>query len=197
MSSFKKMKRLTASRLVVAMVMSIATAAVVGGGISAASIPDGSGVIHGCYNTSGTNHTLKVIDSAVTSKCPTGYKSLNWNQTGPQGEPGPTGPAGTARDVGSVTSVGQGGPSFYSEGLKGWVSVTSPSTGLYCLTPDASSTEANSTLVVSNGSPGGFSLGAEVYWDGYCSESSPLEYRVLTYVNTTLNNDVPFTAIVP
>jgi hypothetical protein len=197
MSKFKQIKRLTRSRLGVAIVTSIATAGVVFGGISAASIPDGSGVIHGCYLTSGTNHALKVIDSAVTSSCPAKYTSLNWNQTGPQGQPGPAGPAGTARDVGSVVSSGQGGPSFYSQGLKGWVSVSSPSTGIYCLTPDSSSTMSNSVLVVSDGSPGAFGLG-QAFWGGYCSESSPLEFRVTTEsFSGTLEDDIPFTAIVP
>jgi hypothetical protein len=196
MSRIKKMKGLVTSRLVMAAIVAViasAAATVVVSGISSASIPDGSGVIHGCYKTSGTVHALKVIDSAVTSSCPAKYTSLNWNQTGPQGPPGP---AGTARDVGSVVSVGQGGPSFYSQGLKGWVSVTSPSTGIFCLTPDSSSTMANSALVVSDGSPGAFGLG-QAFWGGYCSES-PLVFRVTTEdFSGNLNNGIPFTAIVP
>ena len=63
-------------------------AAILAIGISVASIPDSSGVIHGCYKTAGKNHALTVIDSAVTATCPKGYTSLNWNQTGPQGPPG-------------------------------------------------------------------------------------------------------------
>ncbi len=197
MSKYQQIKRLTKSRAGVAMVTSIATAAVVFGGISAASIPDGGGVIHGCYVTTGTNHTLKVINSAVTAKCPSGYTSLNWSTVGP---PGPQGPAGSARDVGSINSAGTGGPSFQTEGLKGWsTSVTSPSTGEYCLTPDASSTISNSALVVSDGSAAGFGAGTSVtaFWAGYCSEGSPPAFRVETYVNGSPNNDVDFTAIVP
>ncbi|HXW35927.1 MAG TPA: hypothetical protein VEJ87_15235 [Acidimicrobiales bacterium] len=59
-------------------------------GISWASIPDSNGVIHGCYKTRGTTHSLKVIDSAVTSSCPSGYTSLDWSETGPQGPQGPS-----------------------------------------------------------------------------------------------------------
>jgi hypothetical protein len=57
-------------------------------GVAAASIPDSSGQVHGCYKskaaTNGT-HTLTVIDAAKTSTCPSGYKSLNWNVNGPNG----------------------------------------------------------------------------------------------------------------
>jgi hypothetical protein len=43
-------------------------------GTAIATIPDASGVIHGCYKRSGSNKGLvKVIDTATTSACPTGY----------------------------------------------------------------------------------------------------------------------------
>jgi hypothetical protein len=57
-------------------------------GVAAASIPDSSGLAHGCYKsmaaTNGT-HSLTVIDAAKTSACPSGYKSLKWNVNGPNG----------------------------------------------------------------------------------------------------------------
>jgi hypothetical protein len=57
-------------------------------GVAAASIPDSSGLAHGCYKskaaTNGT-HSLAVIDAAKTSACPSGYKSLKWNVNGPNG----------------------------------------------------------------------------------------------------------------
>ena len=56
-----------------------------------ASIPDASGVIHGCYNT--TNGSQRIIDTAVAS-CKIGETAIQWNQTGPQGPQGPTGPQG-------------------------------------------------------------------------------------------------------
>jgi hypothetical protein len=78
MSKIKKIT-LSGSRLGVAIVAA-ATTAVIVGGVGWASIPDGSGVVHGCYKTAGTNHKLSVINSAVTTSCPHGYTSLNWNQ---------------------------------------------------------------------------------------------------------------------
>jgi hypothetical protein len=67
------------------------------GGIAYASIPDASGVIHGCYNPNGARSTggsaLKIIDSASAS-CSNGEQSIAWNQAGPKGATGPTGPRG-------------------------------------------------------------------------------------------------------
>jgi hypothetical protein len=53
-----------------------------------ASIPDSSGVIHGCYgNVVGF---LRIIDSDSQSCLPY-EKAISWSQTGPQGPPGPPG----------------------------------------------------------------------------------------------------------
>jgi hypothetical protein len=72
-----------------AMVATVFIAAVVGGtSIALASIPDSHGVIHGCYQTTGTAHNLKVVNNRVTAHCPRGYTSLNWSQTGPKGSSG-------------------------------------------------------------------------------------------------------------
>jgi hypothetical protein len=62
-----------------------------GAGTALASIPDGSGVIHGCYSVKGG--ALSVIDSA-TKTCPRGTTALDWSQTGPQGPQGPQGSPG-------------------------------------------------------------------------------------------------------
>ena len=59
--------------------------------VALASIPDSHGVIHGCYQTSGTAHKLTVINNAVTAHCPRGYSGLNWSQAGPKGSPGSAG----------------------------------------------------------------------------------------------------------
>ncbi len=61
-----------------------------------ASIPDASGVIHGCYMKSGGS--LSVIDSAAS--CKSGQTSLNWNQKGATGSRGPTGASGTTGPTG-------------------------------------------------------------------------------------------------
>jgi len=78
------------------------------GGISYASIPDASGVIHGCYQSRGTSHALKIIDTAVVASCPTGYLPLNWSQTGPQGATGPAGPTGATGATGATGPAGPG-----------------------------------------------------------------------------------------
>lgn len=83
------------------------------GGVAYAAIPDGNGVIHGCYDS--TNGNLRVIDPSV-SKCRTSETSLNWNQTGPagavgpQGPIGPVGPQGPKGDKGDTGAPGAQGP---------------------------------------------------------------------------------------
>jgi hypothetical protein len=87
----------------------VVLAALVAAGVAYGSIPDSSGVIHGCYLKSGGS--LRVIDSA--SKCSSNETSLNWNQqgpAGPQGPQGPTGPTGPAGPAGSQGPAGPQGP---------------------------------------------------------------------------------------
>ena len=57
-----------------------------------AAIPGANGVIEGCYNK--TNGNLRVVSSPT--ECRNGEASINWNQTGPQGEVGPSGGASQA-----------------------------------------------------------------------------------------------------
>jgi hypothetical protein len=81
---------------------------VAGGTAADASIPaspvDGSGVIHGCYDSGGN---VKVIN--VSATCPKGYTSLNWSQTGPQGATGPQGPQGPQGATGAQGPAGPAG----------------------------------------------------------------------------------------
>jgi hypothetical protein len=84
MSRVKNMKTMVRSHLATAVVTALATALVVGG-VSWASIPDSSGVIHGCYKTAGSAHALKIIDSAKTATCPKGNTALNWDGALPIG----------------------------------------------------------------------------------------------------------------
>jgi hypothetical protein len=86
-------------RSLVIIAAAAAALAVAGGGIAYASIPDSSGVIHGCYkaNANGNPTALSVIDTAGSGgHCPTNQKALDWNQTGPQGPTGATGATGPA-----------------------------------------------------------------------------------------------------
>jgi hypothetical protein len=103
-----RIKALAGSRVGVASVAAVATA-IVAGGVGYASIPDGTGTIHGCYKSAGTSHELKVIDSARTATCPHGYTSLTWNQTGPQGPQGVQGPQGNQGLQGTQGSQGDQG----------------------------------------------------------------------------------------
>jgi hypothetical protein len=101
-------------------VLAIVGIALVAGGIAYATVPDGSGVIHGCYQKN--QGTLRVIDTGTTQTCSSSEAPLTWSQTGPQGqpgqqgEPGPTGPS----DVWSVDGCcanGQGLPFQTPENL--------------------------------------------------------------------------------
>lgn len=69
-----------------------AGALLVAGGIAYATIPDGSGVIHGCYQKN--QGTLRVIDTGQAQTCSSSEAPLNWSQTGPQGPQGLQGPQG-------------------------------------------------------------------------------------------------------
>jgi hypothetical protein len=57
-------------------------------GAAYASIPDGSGVIHGCYDK--TTGQLRVTDTetGTPKRCTPKELALDWNQKGPQGPPG-------------------------------------------------------------------------------------------------------------
>jgi len=58
-------------------------------GIVYASIPDASGVIHGCYARIGGG--LRVIDTGTGQRCNASRETpLSWNQSGPPGAPGPS-----------------------------------------------------------------------------------------------------------
>jgi hypothetical protein len=112
-------------RLVV--VVAGVTAVLVAGGIASASIPDGSGVIHGCYSAAGAkaaNGTpLNIVDSASAS-CNGKQTAITWNATGPTGPqgntgnngqngapgaPGPTGDTGGTGTTGATGATGTAG----------------------------------------------------------------------------------------
>lgn len=78
------------------------------GGIAYATIPDGGGVIHGCYQKN--QGSLRVIDTGQGQTCTSSEAALNWSQTGPQGQQGPQGPPGPTgpSDVWSVDGYDAG-----------------------------------------------------------------------------------------
>lgn len=83
----------------------IAVGIVLIGSAAVASIPDGSGVIHGCRKNS--DGTLRVIDSA-TQSCASGWTALNWSQTGPQGPAGFAGYEVVSASLGAPVEVAAG-----------------------------------------------------------------------------------------
>jgi hypothetical protein len=82
---------------------------IAGVGIATGAIPDGSGVIHGCYKTNATllgprQGTLRVIDPSKGQQCSGSETPLPFNQAGPQGPKGDTGATG------ATGAAGQAGP---------------------------------------------------------------------------------------
>ena len=96
--------------------------------VAYATIPDGNGVIHGCYSKS--TGTIRVIDDSVTN-CSSKETSLNWNvqgQQGPQGATGPQGlqgPQGASGPQGSQGVPGPAGPTGPSGTSHGYLATSS------------------------------------------------------------------------
>jgi hypothetical protein len=70
---------------------------VAGGGIAYATIPDGNGVIHGCYGKK--NGSIRVVLDGGRPCNPKKETALEWSQTGPAGPAGPQGPPGPTQMV--------------------------------------------------------------------------------------------------
>lgn len=110
-------------------------------GVALASIPDSSGVIHGCYKTGTPNRgSVIVIDTGAGQSCPSGYTPLNWSQTGPQGPAGPQGLAGTSYnfrvvDHGQV-NINAGDSYIYEFNCPGLEGVQRPLSGGWLLGGD-------------------------------------------------------------
>lgn len=115
------MRHLSKSSLAVA---AIAITISLASGAAWATIPDSSGIIHGCYQTA--NGRLKVIDTDLGQTCSPSESSLSWNQTGPQGPPGPQGPAGAKGATGPQGLAGPPGPQG-DQGAPGQQGPTGPS----------------------------------------------------------------------
>ena len=88
----------------------VAIAAVAAGSAAFAAIPDGGGLIHGCYDKQ--SGQLRVTDTATNQPktCTNKELALNWNQQGPQGIQGLQGPKGDKGDPGVAGRPGDPGP---------------------------------------------------------------------------------------
>ena len=109
--------RNTLMRLIIA----IAIGGVVFGIASAvdASIPSGTGLIHGCYQFSAATTSkgvLRVVDADQGEQCRFNEHPLSWRQrgatgaTGPTGAAGPSGPSGPTGPTGPTGATGASGP---------------------------------------------------------------------------------------
>jgi len=86
----------------------LAAMLVIGAGVAYASIPDQSGIIHGCYKD--VDGKLRVIDTGSGETCGPSEIALDWNQQGPQGPTGPAGPQGPQGPAGPTGPQGPQGP---------------------------------------------------------------------------------------
>jgi hypothetical protein len=75
-------------------------------GLVLGTVPDESGVIHGCYDKK--TGFLRVIDSA-SAACTSKETALPWSQVGPQGAPGATGEQGDPGNTGATGATGATG----------------------------------------------------------------------------------------
>jgi hypothetical protein len=94
--------------------IAVAVAVGIGAGASYAAIPDGNGVISGCYWTASTSSPpvqkghFRIIDSS-TQHCNHSEAAISWNQAGQQG---PQGARGLKGDPGDKGDKGDQGPAW-------------------------------------------------------------------------------------
>lgn len=140
------MRAIRHPRLVVALAASVVTL-ILAGSVALASIPDASGVIHGCIKSTGV---LRVIDYP-TKHCVSGERPLNWNQTGPAGSgAGQThvvrgGSTGVAFDYNTLLTLSVPAGSYV---ISGQVIVSSQNrTGISCIVDPIGSSTPGETEV--------------------------------------------------
>ena len=120
----------------------------IGAGVAYATIPDPSGVIHGCYDNKGA---VRVIDPSTGGACKNNETALNWSQTGPQGSQGPQGaqgPQGTQGPIGPSDSYTALGGATINSGNTGEPAFVTLPAGSYILSGEinAAPTDTPSTL---------------------------------------------------
>ena len=96
--------------------------------VAVATVPDSSGVVHACYSVDGsgnpvtTGANLTVIDPSAGQTCssPAGAaanrRALDWNVTGPAGQPGSPGQQGPQGPPGNTATITKGGTLTLSGG---------------------------------------------------------------------------------
>ncbi|HEY3578214.1 MAG TPA: hypothetical protein VGK68_09530 [Gaiellaceae bacterium] len=160
----------------------IVGALLVVGGIAYATIPDASGIIHGCYQKN--QGTLRIVDTDKAQSCSSSESPLTWSQTGPPGQQGPPGPTGPS-DIWSVNGYDAGFKSLAP--FNSWVDLATTSTlpaGSYFVQAEA---EMDSNLSVST--------------DYFCDlvDSSTSEYQMTRATSSPTTTDwvtIPVQAVV-
>jgi hypothetical protein len=136
------------------------------------TIPDSTGVIHGCFRTAGGNSQgnnqgenqsngggtagqLRIVDNPAS--CKANETAISWNQKGPKGDPGQQGLKGATGPTGAQGASGQQGLTG-ATGATGSTGATGPSgpTGQQGLKGDTGATGANGATgsTGANGLPG-------------------------------------------
>jgi hypothetical protein len=108
-------ERETARSPLVLIGFAIGLVAASAGQVARAAIPDASGLIHGCYTAS--EGDVRIVDPNGPA-CRRHERSIQWNQTGPQGAPGVQGPAGPA-GLSHAVQTDNASPSFTAVEVSG------------------------------------------------------------------------------
>ena len=86
--------RILGSRWAVALIASVATAALVGGvSYAVADTASGGGTFYACSNSAGAVRAASIRVNSPPTSCPTGYAVTSWNAVGPTGAQGAVGQA--------------------------------------------------------------------------------------------------------
>jgi hypothetical protein len=85
-----------------ALIVSLLAVVLAMGGLAVAAIPDGNGVIRGCYKKN--KGTLRLVSSS--SKCKKSERAISWNQQGTAGQVGAKGDKGDAGTKGDTGAAG-------------------------------------------------------------------------------------------
>jgi hypothetical protein len=120
------MRRVLASRRMLAVGAVAAVAIVVAAGYGYAAVTATNNTYTGCLQGGAISNVA--IGAAPTKPCPNNAVQISWSQTGPQGATGATGPQGPKGDTGATGSQGPKGDTGAtgSQGPKGDTGATGP-----------------------------------------------------------------------
>jgi hypothetical protein len=74
--------------------VAVALVAIAAGTTAYAAVPDGGGVIHGCYDKNSGQLRIADTDTNTPKSCTSKEAAVAWNQQGPAGPAGPSGITG-------------------------------------------------------------------------------------------------------